>query len=91
MYPDLICGTTRIPGLIRCPRSTKEGRLPLEAGALRPVAASEMDQAGKRVASEMPIDEDFNTIQQDVLQGNHEAIINHVQEMLDKGFNPKDI
>lgn len=63
----------------------------MEAGALRPVAASEMDQAGKRVASEMPIDEDFNTIQQDVLQGNHEAIINHVQEMLDKGFNPKDI
>jgi corrinoid protein of di/trimethylamine methyltransferase len=72
-------------------RIAKEGRLPLETGALRPVSAAEVEKAAKRVVSEVPEDEKFKTIREDVLKGNHEAIKNHVQEMLDKGFNPNDI
>jgi corrinoid protein of di/trimethylamine methyltransferase len=72
-------------------RVTKEGRLPLAVGALRPVSASEMEQAAERVAAEVPSDEDFKMVQQDVLKGDREAITKHVQEMLEKGFNPNDI
>jgi corrinoid protein of di/trimethylamine methyltransferase len=72
-------------------RIAKEGRLPLAAGALGPVSASQMDKAAERVASDVRPDEDFKVIQQDVLMGNHEAITGHVQEMLDNGFNPTDI
>ncbi|MBT8369042.1 MAG: corrinoid protein [Deltaproteobacteria bacterium] len=50
-----------------------------------------MDEAAQRVAAEVPADEDFKIIQHDVLTGNQEAITTHVQEMLDKGFNPNDI
>ena len=72
-------------------RVEKEGRLPLEAGALRPLSAADLEDAAQRVASEVPEDEDYKVIQQDVMKGKHEAITGHVQEMLDKGFNPNDI
>ncbi|MCP4628371.1 MAG: hypothetical protein GY850_33385 [bacterium] len=72
-------------------RVEKEGRLPLKAGALRTVSAADLEEAAKRVVSEVPEDEDFKIIQDDVLKGNHETITGHVQEMLDKGFNPNDI
>jgi len=72
-------------------RVQKEGRLPLEAGVFRPVTEAEMDETAKRVAPEITEDEDFKIIQDDVLKGKHEDIPNHVQEMLDKGFNPNDI
>jgi 5-methyltetrahydrofolate--homocysteine methyltransferase len=69
----------------------KEGRLPLEAGALRPVSGADLNDAAKRVVSELAEDEDFKLIQDDVLKGSHQAISGHVQEMLDQGFNPNDI
>jgi len=72
-------------------RVAQEGRLPLKAGAFRPVSAPEMEKASQRAVAEVPSDEDFKIIQQDVLQGNHEQITRHVQQMLDKGFRPNDI
>ncbi|MBC8247752.1 MAG: corrinoid protein [Deltaproteobacteria bacterium] len=45
----------------------------------------------KAAAREVVADEDFKTIQQDVITGNHEEIAAHVQDLLDQGFNSKDI
>ncbi len=72
-------------------RVAKEGRLPLEAGAYRPVSESALDEAGQSVACEISDDEDFKLIQQDVLKGKDADIKDHVQEMLDHGFLPNDI
>ena len=72
-------------------RVQNEGRLPLEAGSFRPSSHEQLEKAVERIAPEIPVDEDFKVIQQDVLKGNHEEIQNHVKEMLDKGFQATDI
>jgi len=72
-------------------RVEKEGRLPLEGGAFQPVSEKQMEDAAARVAAEVVKDEDFEVIQKDVLKGSHQDIRVHVQELLDKGFNAKDI
>jgi corrinoid protein of di/trimethylamine methyltransferase len=71
-------------------RVEKEGRLPLEAGAFRPVAAAETGGVKKAEPPAMP-DETFLVIRNDVLQGDNVAIKVHVAEMLQKGVNPQDI
>jgi len=72
-------------------RFEKEGRLPLEAGAARPLTKDHIEQVAQRVApKEMP-EEDFKIIQEDVLKGDHKKITNDVQEMLDKGSEPRNI
>ncbi|MBW1697819.1 MAG: corrinoid protein [Deltaproteobacteria bacterium] len=50
-----------------------------------------LKEAAARVSIEVVKDEDFEIIQEDVLRGNHLDIGKHVQELLDKGFKPKDI
>lgn len=72
-------------------RVEKEGRLPLEAGSFRPVSESQMEKMSKKIALERPREEAFAKIQQDVLKGDHVSIVDHVQELLNKGFNPNDI
>ena len=72
-------------------RVAKEGRLPLEGGAFRPVSEAVLDRAAQTAAPEISEDEDFRVIQQDVFKGNHGEIKAHVQEMLDNGFGPNDI
>ncbi len=72
-------------------RIEKEGRLPLEGGAFRPVSEKQMAAATAMGATEVFKDEDFEGIQSDVLKGDHQNIRVHVQELLDQGFNPKDI
>jgi corrinoid protein of di/trimethylamine methyltransferase len=72
-------------------RVAKEGRLPLEGGAFRPVSESTLEKAVQTVASEISDDEDFKLIQQDVLKGKDADIKDHVQQMLDNGFLPNDI
>ena len=72
-------------------RVAKEGRLPLEGGAFRPLSESTLDEAVQAVAAEVSDDEDFKLIQQDVLKGKNADIKDHVQEMLDNGFLPNDI
>jgi 5-methyltetrahydrofolate--homocysteine methyltransferase len=72
-------------------RAEKEGRLPLEGGAFQPVSDGQMRKAAAKAAPEVVADENFQYVQEDVLKGNHEAITGHVRELLDKGFNPRDI
>ena len=72
-------------------RVTQECRLPLEAGGARPISQTQMDQARQRVAVQLVEDETFATIQEDVLKGQDQKITVHVREMLDQGFNAKDI
>lgn len=71
-------------------RIAKEGRLPLEAGGFRPLAVTAA-VAPVRVEVEAVAAEDFITIQNDVLKGDHLGIKTHVREMLDKGFAAPDI
>lgn len=72
-------------------RFEKEGRLPLEAGAARPLTKDYIRQVAERVAPKEVPEEDFKIIQEDVLKGDHKIITNHVREMLDKGFEPRKI
>ena len=72
-------------------RVAKEGRLPLEGGAFRPVSESRLDKDVQTVASEISDNEDFKLIQQDVIKGKHDDIKGHVQQMLDNDFLPNDI
>jgi corrinoid protein of di/trimethylamine methyltransferase len=72
-------------------RVEKEGRLPLEGGAHRPVSEDQMAQAAARVAPEVVEDEVFKVIQEDVFNGDNVEIKQHVKEMLDKGINAQDI
>ncbi|MBL7225164.1 MAG: cobalamin-dependent protein [Desulfobacteraceae bacterium] len=72
-------------------RFEKEGRLPLEAGAARPLTKDHIRQVVERVTPKAAEEEDFKIIQKDVLKGDHKKISNHVQEMLDKGFEPRRI
>jgi len=72
-------------------RVEKEGRLPLEAGAARPLPEGIRHEAKDRVASKAARDETFKLIQEDVLKGKDDAIVEHVQEVLRKGTSPDDI
>jgi corrinoid protein of di/trimethylamine methyltransferase len=72
-------------------RVAREGRLPLEGGAFRPVSESRLDKDVQTVASEISDNEDFKLIQQDVIKGKHDDIKGHVQQMLDNDFLPNDI
>lgn len=72
-------------------RVQKEGRLPLEGGAARPISETQLAEAAARVTPGLVEDEAFKIIQEDVLTGNHIEIKGHAQEMLDKGVNAQDI
>jgi 5-methyltetrahydrofolate--homocysteine methyltransferase len=70
-------------------RVEKEARLPLEAGAVRPLSRSQL--AAARGTHRVVKDVVFGVIQHDILKGNHTDIIRHVQEALDKGLVAQDI
>jgi methylmalonyl-CoA mutase cobalamin-binding domain/chain len=72
-------------------RVEKEGRLPLEGGAARPLSETRLAEAAARVTPHLVEDEVFKVIQDDVLKGNHIEIKGHAQEMLDKGVNARDV
>jgi len=72
-------------------RVQREGRLPLEGGAFRPVTDGHLQAAADRVAPEAVTDETFGIVFEDVLAGNHADIKTHVQELLDRGLKAKDI
>jgi corrinoid protein of di/trimethylamine methyltransferase len=72
-------------------RFEKEGRLPLEAGAARPVSESQLEQAAERVTPEIALKADYKAIHEDVLRGDREKIKVDVQQMLDRGFKPQEI
>jgi len=72
-------------------RVEKEGRLPLEGGAARPLPESTLTETKAWVERKAARDEAFKIVQEDVLRGRDHAIVEHVQEMLDRGSNPHDI
>jgi len=72
-------------------RFEKEGRLPLEAGAARPVSEAQLQQAAERVAPEIELAADYKAIHEDVLRGDREKIIVDIQQMLDRDFKPQEI
>jgi 5-methyltetrahydrofolate--homocysteine methyltransferase len=72
-------------------RVEQEGRLPLEGGAARPISESQLSEAVARVASDVPEDERFAGVQQDVLKGSHTEIKNRVEALLARGVNARDI
>jgi methylmalonyl-CoA mutase cobalamin-binding domain/chain len=71
-------------------RVEREGRLPLEAGAFRPLTEAQLKPAAGRMAQQMP-DETFQTVHADVLAGNDADIKVHIQALLDQGVNAKEI
>lgn len=82
-------------------RVDKEGRLPLEGGAYRPLDKHMLIQAAKRIPSKIPVEDDeifqtdeyapFKIIQKDVLKGDRTKIIEHIQQLLDEKTSAKDI
>jgi corrinoid protein of di/trimethylamine methyltransferase len=72
-------------------RIEKEGRLPLEAGAVRPLTDPQMRATAARVAPKEEPDEVFHAVRADVLAGNAADIPAHVQELLGREVNAKEI
>lgn len=87
-------------------RIEKEGRLPLEAGGaillsedqLTPEQEDSLPDSATPAADASPAstpdaarDEHLRTIQQDVLKGDNQIIIDHVQAALDLGYDSQDI
>jgi corrinoid protein of di/trimethylamine methyltransferase len=70
-------------------RVEREGRLPLQAGAYRPVAAT--PQAAKGPAAPAASGDQYELVRRDVFKGKHVDIRAHVQELLDRGVRAADI
>jgi 5-methyltetrahydrofolate--homocysteine methyltransferase len=74
-------------------RIEREGRLPLQAGAFRPVAAAPAATArpAAQAATAAHDDATFAEVKQAVFGGKHVAIKAHVQALLDRGVPAADI
>jgi methylmalonyl-CoA mutase cobalamin-binding domain/chain len=72
-------------------RVEKEGRLPLEAGAARPLSAAQLRTAAERIAPEPLGEEVFRAVHADVLAGDDAGIKVHVRELLDRDVNAREI
>ncbi len=70
-------------------RVQKQGRLPLEAGAVRPISETKIAETAARVKPQ--VDEVFRVIQDDVLRGDHIEIRRHAQDLLDNGIDANRI
>ncbi len=69
----------------------REGGLPLEAGAVRPVTRTSLTEAAKRVSPQIVWDEEFHQVQDDVLNGDHVAIQEHIRALLGRGAPAEEI
>ena len=67
------------------------GRLPLEGGADRPLTESDLRQAAARVAPRAAGDELFQTVREDVLNGDEKGIRGHILDLIQKGVEGKSI
>ncbi|UCH24140.1 MAG: corrinoid protein [Deltaproteobacteria bacterium] len=72
-------------------RFEKEGRLPLEAGAVRPLTENQLQRAVDRVIPVADLKEEFKAIHEDILKGDRNRITSDVQRMLDKGVKAQEI
>ena len=79
-------------------RIEKEGRLPLKAGgdrsidqaAMGPAKEPEAPQSTEETITE-DVEEAFEQVSNDVLEGEEEEILVHAQELLDEGYSAHDI
>jgi 5-methyltetrahydrofolate--homocysteine methyltransferase len=69
----------------------REGRLPLEAGAFRPLTQAAMAEVARRVFPEMVWDQEFRQVQDDVLNGDHVAVQGHIRGLLGQGVRAEEI
>ena len=69
----------------------KEGRLPLEGGAFRPLVQTVEPEAARPVHREIVWDEAFRQVQNDVLEGDHMAIQEHIRGLLAQGAKAGEI
>ncbi|MGE5254179.1 MAG: cobalamin-dependent protein, partial [Planctomycetaceae bacterium] len=72
-------------------RVEKEGRLPLEAGAFRPLTQGALPGVAKPASRGIVWDEEFRQVQNDVLEGDHLGILEHIRLLLKKGAKAEDI
>jgi methanogenic corrinoid protein MtbC1 len=72
-------------------RVEKEGRLPLEGGAFRPLAASAVGGVEKPASAEPAGDEQFRQVQDDVLDGDQASIRGHILGLLERGVKADEI
>ncbi|MHB8907645.1 MAG: cobalamin-dependent protein [Syntrophales bacterium] len=70
-------------------RVEKEGRLPLEGGAFRPLAP--VAAAGKPAMAGLVRDDQFRQVQDDVLDGDQASIRGHITELLVRGAKADEI
>lgn len=72
-------------------RVEKEGRLPLEGGAARPISKRQLAEVAARVVPPVAEDERFEDVREDIFKGNHTEIREHVQQLLDQEVNAQEI
>jgi corrinoid protein of di/trimethylamine methyltransferase len=80
-------------------RFEKEGRLPLAAGTYSPLAPEALEVAKQAVTpktvdetiASMDVEEAFEQITADVLEGEEEDVVVHARELLDHGIDAGDI
>jgi corrinoid protein of di/trimethylamine methyltransferase len=71
-------------------RVEAEGRLPLTAGGYNPVTDQQMRRAESTISPGSP-DSQFSGIRDDVISGDDDSLLGHIQELLDKGASAHDI
>jgi len=67
------------------------GRLPLEGGAARPLTESAVRRAAERVAPQAEADDLFQTVREDVLNGDEREVQAHILDLIQKGVDGKSI
>jgi len=72
-------------------RVNREGRLPLQAGAFRPMYQAQMARAAERTGPPHAGDDRFRKVREDVFQGDERLIGAHIQELIQEGVGPQVI
>ena len=81
-------------------RIEKEGKLPLQAGSFNPLSHERLERAGAKreirqrpqVAKTVETNDDlFLTVQQNVLAGDVDKLVDNVGKMLEREFDPREI
>ena len=72
-------------------RAEKEGRLPLEGGAFRPIPSPVPAQESAPLEEKKGTDSRFKSLREDLYEGLDTRIQEHVQELLDQGVSAQDI
>ena len=72
-------------------RVNREARLPLQAGAARPIIPVQMARAAARVSPVTPGDDRFQRVREDVSRGDGGSIEGHIKELIRQGVGPQEV